>query len=75
MYNIILGAFSTNCLEIFVRVVEPFSKSDTIAVLVEVPMLALFSKFAAKPAHLALLDPICGTPRKAIALVLADISL
>lgn len=49
--------------------------SDTIAVLVEVRMLALFSKFAAKPAHRALLDPLCGTPGKAIAFILADISL
>lgn len=55
--------------EIFASIGEPFSRSDTIAVLVRVPKLAPFRMLAAKPAHLVISDPPCGTPRKAIALV------
>ena len=53
---------------------EPFSKSDKRVTLVEVPTLAFLSSFAAKLAHQAISDPLCGTPRKAIPLVLTNIS-
>lgn len=74
MYRIIFSILLTNCLETCARVGEPLFKSDIRAVLLEVPMLVPFSKFAAKLPHQAISDPLCGTPKKEKTLAFFNIS-
>jgi len=64
-----------NCFKMFVRVIESFLKSVTKAVLMKVSMLASLKALAANVAHQVLSDSLCGTLRKAIALMLFSISL
>ena len=58
----------------FIKVEESFLRSVTSLVFVEVPILTLFKMLAAGFPHQALLDPLCGTPTNAMALVWSAIS-